>query len=151
MKTIIALVFMAVTQFSFAKESREADEAIKRYQNKEPSLLRISATPQAALAELVTKGKDPSAKKATVEEVFSVLTVARDSQAKELIPQLKELWKIHQKSTFRVIFGKGWRSVKSRDYNQEICDEIKILIKGSGGSTDDLIEPTDQEAKATEK
>lgn len=113
--------------------------------------MKISSTPQAALAELVTKMKDPTAKKATVEEVFSVLTATRDSQTKELTPQLIELWKIHQKSTFRVIFGKGWRSVKSRDYNQEICDEIKILIKSLGGPTDDLIDSSEQEAKPSEK
>ncbi len=151
MKIIFALLFVAVAHFSYAKESREADQAIKRYQDKEPTLIRINVTPQVALADLVTKEKDLAAKKATVEEVFSVLAVARDSQAKELIPQLKELWKMHQKSTFRVIFGKGWRSVKSRDYNQEICDEIKILIKGIGGLTEDLVEPTDQDPKLPEK
>ncbi len=113
--------------------------------------MRISATPQAALVELVTKMRDPSARKTTVKEVFSVLTIARDLHDKALISQLKELWKIHQKSTFRVIFGKGWRSVKSRDYSQEICDEIKILIKNLGGSTNDLMESFEHEAKLTEK
>ena len=68
-----------------------------------------------ALSELLEK-RDTLA---SSEDVLAVLTIIRDTPSKEFIPQLKDLWKRHQKNTFRVLFPKDWRYVKAKDYSTE--------------------------------
>lgn len=150
MKLLAKILFIAITVSANAKESKELDQAFKKYQDKEPSLIKIEVAPLAALTDLLRKEKEAMAVKSStpLEEVLAVMSVVRDSPSKEFIPHLKEIWLIRQKATFRVIFPNDWRWVKARDYNQDLCNEIKILIKGMGGAVEDLKEPESDGKKA---
>jgi len=140
--TVALLAFFQLTQ---AKESKQLAKAFEDYQKHTPGHKKSEVSPEMALSELLTKEKSPPANdKVTVEDILNVLSIVRDSPSKKLIPQLKELWKIHQLKTFRVMYPESWKSVRGRDYDQNICDEIKLLIQGIGGNVDDLEIPVEK-------
>ena len=129
---MLATALLLFSHVSHAKESKELDRAFEDYQKGPPGRVKSTVSPGNTLSALLKKDE------CTVEETLEVLAIVRDSPSKDLIPQLKDLWKRHQKNTFRVLFPKDWRYVKAKDYSQNVCDEIKRLIKSMGGSTDEL-------------
>jgi len=129
---MLATALLMSFQVSQAKESKEVDRAFEDYQKSPPGRIKSTVSPGTSLSALLNRDE------CTVEETLEVLAIVRDSPSKDLIPQLKQLWKRHQKTTFRVLFPKDWRYVKAKDYSQNVCDEIKRLIKSMGGSTGEL-------------
>jgi len=136
MKYILTLTFilLASPQTLVAKGSLATNQAFEEYRKNAPDHKRSEVLPGPALSELLEK-RDTMA---SSEEVLAVLTIIRDAPSKEFIPQLKELWRLHQKLTFMVRYPNSWRTIKTEDYHAMLCDEIKVLIKGMGGDTQDL-------------
>ena len=147
MKLIIipTVALLSCFQLTQAKESKQLAKAFEDYQKHSPGHKKSDVLPEMALSELLTKKKSFLANdKVSVEEILNVLSIVRDSPSKKLIPQLKELWKLHQLKSFRVMYPESWKSVRGRDYDQNICDEIKLLIQSMGGNVGDLETPVER-------
>jgi hypothetical protein len=134
---IALLIFFAGIHLLDGKEPRTTAEAFRVYKKNDPESQKSEVDPRVSLSNLLIK-ENPS-----VEETLATLGSVRNSPSKDLMPQLKELWKRYHKNTFRTKDPDNWRYIKSIDYNQRLCDEIKILIRGIGGNIDD-IEPLDE-------
>ena len=143
MKALIIFLCFGFFNLVVAKESRAVLEAIREYRNDQPKHFKSAIPPEKALSDLITKINTLPAPNILAEEVLSVLSNTRDSPSVHLIPKLKEIWSHYRKSTFRAKYADEWRTVKSLDFSQVVCDEIKVLIKKMGGNIDD-IEPLNE-------
>jgi len=131
---IYTIVFGLLFQALQAKGSLKTNEAFEKYRKNETYHKKNDIVPGPALSELLKKQNSL----ASPEDVLDVLAGIRDSPAKEFIPSLKELWKVYQKNTFKAREPKYWRSIKTEDYSQMLCDEIKAIIKSIGGDVAEL-------------
>lgn len=132
-------IFLACLGLLSAKESLATMKAFEAYEKNDTESPKIDLAPRIALSNLLKKEN----LFAEVEETLATLQSVRISPSEDLIPQLKELWKIYHKNTFRTKDPEKWYLIKGLDSSQRICDEIKKLIRTMGGSIDD-IEPREE-------
>ncbi len=143
---------MKITTFIFslgvcgtlvAKDSQVVIEALQEYRSGQTNQNQQKIAPREMLSSLLDRIKKNPDLVIPPEEILLSLAITRDNPSANLVKPLKEIWSHYRRSTYRAIFQDDWRYVKSLDFSQAICDEIKILVKKMGGSLDD-IEPLEE-------
>ncbi|MGL4398852.1 MAG: hypothetical protein ACRCXD_03205 [Luteolibacter sp.] len=133
-KNIVLLMFLACLKLVNGKESLDTMKAFEAYEKNDFEPSKINLPPRTALSILLNKENVST----EVKETLVALQSVRNSPSKDLIPQLKELWKIHHKNTFRTKYADDWYFVRGIDRSQKLCNEIKKLIETMGGNVDDI-------------
>ena len=140
MKFLICnLVFVIFSGVLHGKESMVTLNAFKAYNRNDTETPAVDLPPKIALSNLLKKENIFS----EIEQTLATLQCVRLAPSADSIPELKELWKLHHKNTFRSRDPVNWYYIRSLDSNQLICNEIKKLIEKFGGNINDL-EPREE-------